>query len=1111
MVQQLDLFASGPDASMRVLAHDDPFVLEQELSDRVRTARAAGSCDPVLVLTPTSLLARHLQRRIAERAGAVLGIDVLPYRGFVHRVLEAAGDTPLRPLSKRVLEAVLGIGLERVSRRNRLARFVGERPRARRALLASLNDLREAGIAASSVRREADAPRERDLAAIYKEYEAELQRLSGDRMTDEAGLVAAAVTRAPGYARRYVAVLAYGAYELVGMHLDLLLAAGRHCGITAMIPAHPGSPAGRYGERFARRHLLQGGGDPLVVDGDGRDGSLLGPRLSMLYDEEAAPEALAGDRIVFRHTQGAPAEVAVALRHALRAVEQGTPPNEIALVARTLEPYAATLEEVIEDNRALGPGDDEDWSPYSTSLQSPLRREPAIHDLLLLLRVLAEDFPRAATVELLCSPRVEWRTVSKGPPPQGDHADRFSREAGILGGLREWTDELPAALERAALPSSAKDSDEQRAAAERRNRFRREVAERIAGCLQALAARFPAEPRGWGGHAKTVRTIVEDVLPVPGVPGASLADLLDELDDLARIDERPDVPFDEMLARLERAVDETRIPHQERDGGGIRVLDAMQARGLTFERVFLLGVQSELFPRRQRPDPFLRDDLRIRLRERSGRPLGVKSESDDEERLLLAMILGAARSRIDVSWQRADDSGRAATPSLALREVARVALGRPDLEPVRRAAERISSHPKRRLEELAEGPGLLSGREEELLVALRAPNPGSAMGALLARDDRLTDALRMIRATEEFAPRSPEYDGRVGDAAPPADRFSVTGLQELGRCPLRFFFGHVLRVRTLDEEASVYDIPAPEIGRRVHRVLESLYGRLADENLLFAGDVEPLVGRALELLGPAWTEEMHDIEGRRSRRLGFLWELNSEMWKASLAAFLAWDLNRIAEQGFTAIELERPVAATVDFGNGVSAEIAARFDRVLSKEDGRTIGDYKTGYGGYFDNQVKTYLMLRGGYMQAPLYHLLADEQARIEILGVGPSFDYDDPDTALAKFGGFATTRDIRGGFLETVRVLLRLAQSGTYPINEGINCRFCSYVQACRKNHPPTVERESHAPDAADLRDIRRKRDKLPSLTLVRAEYGSDAAGGEDLTAQLARSLAPRPEAER
>ena len=39
--------------------------------------------------------------------------------------------------------------------------------------------------------------------------------------------------------------------------------------------------------------------------------------------------------------------------------------------------------------------------------------------------------------------------------------------------------------------------------------------------------------------------------------------------------------------------------------------------------------------------------------------------------LLLALLLGAARERIDISWQRADESGRSRTPSLALREVAR--------------------------------------------------------------------------------------------------------------------------------------------------------------------------------------------------------------------------------------------------------------------------------------------------------------------------------------------------------------------------------------------------------------------------------------------------------
>jgi ATP-dependent helicase/nuclease subunit B len=1090
MPQQLDLFASGPDSGIRVLAHADPWVLEEELIARVEASRPAGSVDPVLVLVPTSLLARHVQRRLAARREAWLGVDVLPYRGLVHRILDSAADRPLRPLSKRVLEVALRAALERRPK-NRLTRFARERPGSLRALLGTLNELREAGIPAAAVLREARGAKEKRLAEIYREYETELGRLGADAMTDEAGLVAAAASRAAGYGRRYRRVIAHGAYELVGMHLDLLLEVGRHAGIELLLPADLESPAGRYGEAFFRRQLAAVGArvGPLREDGEVR--ALLGPRLGTLYDEGAAPEPLAADRVSFRHTQGSTAEIAVALRHALRAVEQGVPPVEIGLIARNLDRYAATLEEVIESNAG-------DWSPYSTTLASPLRREPAIHDLLVLLRVLAEDFPRGPTVGLLGSPRVRWRTLLDEEPPWGDFAERWSRRAGLLGGLSEWTEELPA---EAGRPTglSEEASDEERRAAEERASARRAHAERVGRFLQALAGRAAAADATWDEHADAVAALSRDVIPPAGVAADALAGLLDEMRDLGRVEGgAPAVPFGDMLAWLERAVGETRVPLADEDGGGVRVLDAMQARGLTFERVFFIGVQSDLFPRVPRPDPFASDDFRRRLRERSARPLPVKSEGEDEERLLLALILGAARERLDVSWQRADDTGRAASPSLALREIARAVHGDPDLERLRAGAERISSHPARRLDELAASPGLISAAEESLLLALRAPNPGSAMSALLEREPDLAHSLKMIRATEEFAPRDATYDGRVGDLAAAGGRMSVTALQQLGRCPLQFFFAKVLRVRELEEVQSVYDIPLNEMGDRVHAVLERIYGALADEGLFAGGDARALIGRARELLDPAWAEELRDLEGRRRRRLGLLWSLNSEIWKEAVAAFLERDLRRIADGGFTAIELEKRVTRSLDFGERVEAEVTARFDRVLSDGEQRLIGDYKTS--GSLFNQVNQTKLLKANYLQVPLYHLIAEERARVELLGVGPLFDADDPADTVFGFDGFDAKRDRRGGFLETMRTLLTLARAGRYPLNPGSSCRWCRFSLACRRNHPPTVEREQYAEDSADLRDVQHKRDTKPFLWHVRADRGEADASLAD---QLERSV--------
>src|SRR5262249_55855253 len=109
------------------------------------------------------------------------------------------------------------------------------------------------------------------------------------------------------------------------------------------------------------------------------------------------------------------------------------------------------------------------------------------------------------------------------------------------------------------------------------------------------------------------------------------------------------------LARLESAVAGATLPLGTvppdpegggEDGGGIRVLDAMQARGLAFDTVVLVGLNADSWPRPARPDPFLSDADRSALRNRIRRPVPLKEERLQEERLILALTLGSARRRL---------------------------------------------------------------------------------------------------------------------------------------------------------------------------------------------------------------------------------------------------------------------------------------------------------------------------------------------------------------------------------------------------------------------------------------------------------------------------------
>lgn len=1055
---------------MRLLAHPDPVALESELLERIGAVRAPDAVRGVLVVVPTLRLAEHVQRRVAASRKAWLGLEVLHFRALALRILDAAAEPAPRLLSGRLAEVVL----RQVCRRapdNAWSRFLRGRPGALSELMATMRDLREAGVEAPRLREAAsDLPRGADLAALYAAYAKSLAQLERRGWADDAALMRAAARHATRHARRYAAVFAHGAYEWLGIHLDLLRKLDRGSEVVALVPARPGAPVSAHAEDFARRHLAGSGPGLESVERDAERGD----RLAALYDEAARP-AVQADRFRFRHAQGAAAEVATAVREALAAVRDGCPPHEILLTARTLEPYAAALEATFED-QAL---------PWVSSLQTPLRRQPLVHDLLLLLRAVAEDFPRRDTAELLRSPRIRWDVLlGEATPPPGDRADTWSRNAGVIGGLEEWKRGLADWVER--LHDREGDTEAERDEIARRAGRDAGHAERIGRALETLVARIePARRRTWPGHAADLEAVLEWFRFADDTPEIDVVrGLLGEMRDLDTLAPAESVPFGEAVAWLEAAIDGSGLDLRRKDEGGIRVLEAMQARGLTFRRVFVLGMNSGVFPRPRREDPVLGDELRRRLREAGGFPLTLEGEGRREERLLLSLLVGAAGERVEVSWQRADESGRARTASLALRELARLALGEP--RPERLAVEHVPSHPLHRLEALVASTGLLAPAEERVLAALRARG---AEPFLDESYSELAPGLRLLRETEAFRPGDGAYDGRTGPLRREIPHYSASSLETLGRCPLQYFFKKVLRVSEFEAEASPFEIEKRELGQQVHALLHEVYDTLQRKGRFDGAAPDEVVAAAVALLEPAWARAGGEAARRRERRAPLLWSRTREEWIGAIREFVAADLDRILSEGLRPAGFEERIDREIEIGPGARLRLLARLDRRLAGDGAAVVGDYKTS--GKLGDRADATQMLKGRMLQVPLYGLLAGPGARVELLGVGPAYDPQQVEAGdrRVEFDGFAKDEH-RRGFLETLRVLAALVERGSFALRPDRHCDWCDYRLACRNTHPPTLEREDHAPDTADYRLLGDKtKSTKPTLAKVRAaaEKGS------------------------
>src|SRR6185436_17615439 len=157
---------------------------------------------------------------------------------------------------------------------------------------------------------------EAETATLYARWADALDELASHGLAiDDAGLARAAAAGAEAFGARFSAIFHHGAYDLIGVRVELVRALDRGCELTFLLPADPVGPSGVFG--VSRARAIAG------VDA----------AISTL-DREDAPAP-----VTFLHAQGARAELQTAAYDALAAVASGTPPHEVAIVVRSFGAY----------------------------------------------------------------------------------------------------------------------------------------------------------------------------------------------------------------------------------------------------------------------------------------------------------------------------------------------------------------------------------------------------------------------------------------------------------------------------------------------------------------------------------------------------------------------------------------------------------------------------------------------------------------------------------------------------------------------------------------------------------------------------------------------------
>lgn len=1015
----------------------------REVARRVELRPAGELQRPIRVVVPSRSLRQHIQARLASRASWI-GVQVQTLWQLAAEVCERAEqEVPRRSALIEVL------ALRAAARCPALAAPLEGLAEHSQPLAGTVRDLLDAGFEASHheavSERLAELP---NLAAVTR-AEALVDVAASVSLQAEALNVGgsgalwrrATMLLANGGERALPSfgVVIHGFGNATGLASDLLETLVTQLGahVVVDIPEDPARP----GEDDA--------GIPFTQRLRGRLAGWRGERV-------LAPPRSASPRLTWLQAEGTENEVEAVASAILALFERVTAAERIGVVARQLAPYESCIATAFE---RLG-------IPFSMQggrgLGGPARR------LLAAFGELIERGPRA---------RVDtWLTLLGEIP---DHVDLAVgvRVAGITSvqELAELDVEtLLGGASGLALPVGSgiecvEDEGMTRLLARRRHLSRRTLEWAIAEARRACELLSGSRVGTLDSHAATLRKLAEVSLSQHLVAREKVEAALAELAALA-----PgsfELEWNEVKLLFRRTLAGAGWESLGGRGAGVQVMGVTQARGLTFDHLFLLGLGRDVFPRVVSQDPLLPDWLRLALLPLLPE-LPVKEQGHDEERYLFAHLLGTA-PEVTLCWQVADDDGRELSPSPL---VQRLLLTR---VPSEETADALPIPPLPRTPmEAASRAGLRGNREAwQALVALSLEDTKVACegqaAALAEIRRRVLEEVDPDRSTPQgraLASAGGPYLGFVGRAASHPELeglLYVTTLEALARCGWQTFLRRILRLEQPPDPASnLASLSAGLQGDVVHRVLAAIAGGAQTVRSSWHEAISrqpharhwpaPAEVEALTLRIAAEAAREAGIHARglavalARRALVFLETASECDWKPQPPPVVG-------------VEVEGRVPVTD--GEGRTRWLRFACDRLDRGSGAGVVGsDYKTGRP-LLDVKTtearRNHLLAairKGAALQAAVYALAAGQEGVGRYLYLAPDIEPTERELVihhddLQAGAALAEIATVLLGIWDEGALLPRLTDPGGRESGEA--CRFCELAEACLQHDTTARQR--------------------------------------------------------
>lgn len=973
--------------------------------------------DKWLVVCASSFLSQHLQARLAGELGAIANIHFITAGALMNQLdRQAPGDTlALLPqdhvrdfLIKEILKEP---GLNRYA----LSRgFVQAVKSSLRDLADSLADpavLEEHLLSMPDYVLEQDGGRFEWLVHVYKRYLERENSLPGYRSYQTAFERALSQVETSAYLQSFSHIIVYGFYDMSGRQLELIDRVKSCYPVTAFAP-YEKHPAYVFAKKFFETNWLSA---PGAEDVNVPTPMAIGKSASHLF---AGSGSAAGTHVEIVSAPDVKGSVFYIVKEICKRIQAGERTADIAILARDVAPYQEELRRACRAN----------CLPLNASFVYPLYKYALGTFCLNLLELGASGFSREKVLAVFSSPyfkeahKAAWRRLVTRSLVNRDISqwnDLLPQTSGFEQGVLSWINTANAVLEKLARPQLWEEG--------------------VKVALNFLAA-YVDETSFEGKDAEIYQKIKETILKINSYSAV-----------------RKQCEPGELVQEITQALASLTFNEVEAVQGGITVTDAIRARGLSFKTVFLLGLNDQEFPLVTPEDPILRDYYRYHLRDTLGYWINASLDRADEEKLLFYNAVTCATEHLHALYHRYDSEGKPGVPSVYVAELARAC----ELNLQAADSPRVSGRVLERLR--ACDTFCLTPKEFSYRLILSADplKEYRAAGLLTDGKKRALTVAQTVGKTETLG----AYDGMIASGEKLFSRenkrgFSPSALQELGACPMKYFFNRALRLGEPEEPASREGLAPNQQGTAYHEILREFYQTLVEQRALHDLFDVGLVEHMQQIIA-------HHYAANSYRLFGIypvVWEIILENIRQKLSDFAVQDVKELGD--FVPQYFEQEIVTQPSSNLPIS--LRGFIDRLDVNEKTKQfrIADYKSTRKGTANLAKDFFTRL---VFQPIMYILMVQQNARWKkyqtagscLLSIDP---YSKRDLSADQY---AAIKDRATGFL--IR-LTDLVKTGTLFMCPGEICMYCPYHLLCRKDAFKPLLRAQKSAQRAALEEARR-----------------------------------------